>query len=83
MNNNDKELKELIALSDEVTERLSKYLIKLQKEVAEGWEEVAVLLKEVGALDDVLAYFEEEADKGDQVSLKYYSRLKYGKLPES
>ena len=61
MNNNDKEFKELITLSgEEVTDRLSKCLEELQKEVDKGWEKIALLLEEEGTLDDVLAHFGEE-----------------------
>ena len=66
MNNKDKKLKEPDTLSGEIVDRLS----ELEEKVDIAWKMtlhiVAFLLNKAGALDDVIAHFEEEAEKGNK-----------------
>lgn len=83
MEDHEKELQKIVDLYCKATARLLTYLTKRKKELIKSYKEFATLLKEKGLFDDILMYLKEEADKGDQFSLKTFNLLKYGKLPES
>jgi len=82
MNDKEAKIREKVASSREATNRLLKELMRLKRIIMEDREKIIKELEKRGVLGDVFSYLQEEADKGDQVSLNVFNLWKYGRLPK-
>jgi len=75
-------IQEIVTPCNEITDRLSKEFVRLNKIAMEDREEAIELIEKEGVLDDVLHFLKGEGDKGDLPFLNLYNFWKDGQLPE-